>query len=40
MRASIETMIEDGELLQAAEKIRNNYPLMLKVLQKLIDYDN
>ena len=39
MRASIETMIEDGELLQAAEKIRNNYPLMLKVLQKLIDYD-
>ena len=39
VRASIETMIEDGELLQAAEKIRSNYPLMLKVLQKLIDYD-
>lgn len=39
MRTSIEKMIEGGILLQAAEKIKKNYPLMLKVLQKLIDYD-
>ena len=38
-RANIEAMIEDGELLQAAQKIQENYPLILKELRKKIDYD-
>lgn len=39
IRANIETMIKDGELLQAAQEIQNNYPLILKELRKMIDYD-
>ncbi|MBD5471097.1 MAG: hypothetical protein HDR19_08295 [Lachnospiraceae bacterium] len=39
IRGSIETMIKNGELLQAAEEIKNNYPQILKALQKLINYD-
>lgn len=39
IRAGIETMIKDGELLQAAQGIQKHYPRMLKELQKIIDYD-
>lgn len=39
IRAGIETLIDKGELLQAAQEIQDNYPLILKMLQKLIDYD-
>ena len=38
-RANIEMMIKNGELLQAAQEIQNNYPLILKELRKMIDYD-
>ena len=37
--ANIEAMIKSGELLQAAQKIQENYPLILKALRKEIDYD-
>ncbi len=39
VRADVEKKIEDGELLQAAQDIKDNYPRMLKELKNLIDYD-
>lgn len=37
-RARVETMIEAGELLQAAQDIKDSYPRMLKELPKIVDY--
>ncbi len=38
-RSGIESLIADGELLQAAQEIYHQYPRMLRELQKLLDYD-
>ncbi len=38
-QAAIEKMINDGELLKAAQTIQDHYPRMLKELQKIINYD-
>lgn len=38
-KAKILKMIDDGELLLAAQKIYNHYPRMSKELQKIIDYN-
>ena len=39
VRADVEAMIQDGRLLQAAQEIQDNYPLVLKMLPNIIDYD-
>ncbi len=39
IQSDIGKMIDDGELLQAAQSIQNHYPRMLKELQKIINYD-
>lgn len=39
IRSGIETMIEAGKLLRAAQEIQDHYPRMLKELQKIIDYN-
>lgn len=39
LRTDIEAMIKRGDLLQAAQKIQDHYPRMLKELQKIIGYD-
>lgn len=39
IKSAIYKMIESGELLQAAQKIYDNYPRMLIELRKIIDYD-
>lgn len=39
VRAGVEAMIQDGRLLQAAQEIQDNYPLVLKMLPNIIDYD-
>ncbi|MGN1154546.1 MAG: SIR2 family protein, partial [Agathobacter sp.] len=38
-QTQIETMIDDGELLQAAQEIYDHYPRMLRELQKIVDYE-
>lgn len=39
IRSGIETMIEAGKLLRAAQEIQDHYLRMLKELQKIIDYN-
>lgn len=39
VRAGVEAMIQNGRLLLAAQEIQDNYPLALKMLPNIIDYD-
>lgn len=38
IRTGVQSLIEAGELLQAAQDIHDHYPRMLKELQKMFDY--
>lgn len=38
IRSNVQTMINNNDLLQAAQQIQDQYPRILKELQKIIDY--